>query len=166
MFYSQSYESPVGKILLVSKDNRLIGAWIEGQKYFMENVDEKLLEKEDEILSRTKDWLDRYFNGEKPSIDELDLAPMASEFRCDVWKILCKVPYGKTVTYGEIASRLALKRGVERMSAQAVGGAVGHNPISIIIPCHRVMGKNGKLTGYAAGLDKKKFLLNHENADF
>lgn len=166
MINTLHYNSPLGDILLASRNEKLIGLWFEGQKYYMNNVSEDIVEREDEILSKTKNWLNRYFNGEKPSIDELDLAPQGSEFRCDVWKILCRVPYGKTVTYGEIASRLALKRGVERMSAQAVGGAVGHNPISIIIPCHRVMGKNGKLTGYAAGLDRKRFLLNHENADF
>ena len=97
-------------------------------------------------------------------INELDLAPEDTSFRCEVWKMLCKIPYGETTTYKDIASEIAKNRGIEKMSAQAVGGAVGHNPISIIIPCHRVIGSNGKLTGYAGGLDKKIFLLNHEKA--
>ena len=102
-------------------------------------------------------WLDRYFNGEKPKISELSLAPRGSDFRQEVWKILCEIPYGQTLTYGQIASKIS-----KTMSAQAVGGAVGHNPISILIPCHRVLGANGKLTGYAGGLDKKIELLKLE----
>lgn len=94
----------------------------------------------------------------------MDLAPKGTSFRREVWKILCEIPYGETTTYKDIASKIAKKRGIERMSAQAIGGAVGHNPLSIIIPCHRVIASNGKLTGYAAGLDKKIFLLKHENA--
>ena len=104
-------------------------------------------------------------NGEKPDISELKLAPKGSEFRQTVWRILCEIPYGKTTTYGEIAKEIAHLNGLERMSAQAVGNAVGHNPISIIIPCHRVIGTNGSLTGYAGGIDKKIFLLNHEGVD-
>ena len=148
--------------MLASKNEKLIGAWFEGQRYYLSDF-EDITENEDKILSRTINWLDRYFNGDKPSVNELDLAPEGTDFRCEVWKMLCEIPYGKTTTYKEIADRIAEKRGVEKMAAQAVGGAVGHNPIAIIIPCHRVVGSKGNLTGYAAGLDKKKFLLRHEN---
>lgn len=158
------YTSPLGDIFLASRNEKLIGAWFEGQKYYLSDISGDIIENEDEILSKTKDWLDRYFNGEKVRINELDLAPEGTDFRCEVWKMLCEIPYGETTTYKDIAYRIAKNRGIEKMSAQAVGGAVGHNPISIIIPCHRVIGSNGKLTGYAAGLDKKMFLLNHEKA--
>lgn len=159
------YQSPIGDILLASKQNKLIGAWIKRQKYYLDNVDEEIIEKDNEILTKAKKWLDKYFNGEKPPISELDLAPEGTEFRLEVWKILLEIPYGKTITYKDIADKIALKRGISKMSAQAVGGAVGHNPIAIIIPCHRVVGSDGSLTGYAAGLDKKIFLLEHENAN-
>ena len=155
-----------GKILLASKDNKLIGLWIDGQKYFLGNLKEEMQEKEDEIIFvKTKKWLDRYFNGEKPKISELDLAPMGSDFAKNVWKILCEIPYGEVTTYGEIAKKIAKIMNKDKMSAQAIGGAVGHNPISIIIPCHRVVGSNGSLTGYAGGIDKKIKLLEHENVD-
>lgn len=159
------YQSPIGDILLASKQNKLIGAWIKRQKYYLDNIDEEIIEKDNEILTKAKKWLDKYFNGEKPPISELDLAPEGTEFRLEVWKILLEIPYGKTITYKDIADKIALKRGISKMSAQAVGGAVGHNPIAIIIPCHRVVGSDGSLTGYAAGLDKKIFLLEHENAN-
>ena len=155
-----------GKILLASKDNKLIGLWIDGQKYFLGNLKEEMQEKEDEIIFvKTKKWLDRYFNGEKPKISELDLAPMGNDFAKNVWKILCEIPYGEVTTYGEIAKKIAKIMNKDKMSAQAIGGAVGHNPISIIIPCHRVVGSNGSLTGYAGGIDKKIKLLEHENVD-
>lgn len=162
MINTKHYTSPIGDILLASKNEKLIGAWFEGQRYYLSDFKD-IAEKEDKILSKTINWLDRYFNGDKPSVNELDLAPEGTDFRCEVWKMLCEIPYGKTTTYKEIADRIAEKRGVEKMAAQAVGGAVGHNPIAIIIPCHRVVGSKGNLTGYAAGLDKKKFLLRHEN---
>ncbi len=166
MINTTHYKSPLGDILLASKDKKLIGAWFEGQKYYLANISQVLVEKEDKILIKTKKWLDSYFNGEKPSIDELNLKPQGSDFRLEVWKILCEIPYGETTSYKDIASKIAENRGIEKMSAQAVGGAVGHNPISIIIPCHRVIASDGALTGYAGGLDKKIFLLKHENAEF
>ena len=133
----------------------------------MSNFLEEMKENDnDNTLLKAKKWLDRYFNKEKPSIKELELNPMGSEFRQAVWKILCEIPYGKVTTYKEIAEEIAEQKGIDKMSAQAVGGAVGHNPISIIIPCHRVVGTNGDLTGYAGGIDKKKYLLEHEkNSD-
>ena len=167
MIYTTHYKSPIGDLLLASKDNKLIGLWIEGQKYYKSNFLEEMKENDnDKTLLKAKKWLDRYFNKEKPSIKELELNPMGSEFRQAVWKILCEIPYGKVTTYKEIAEEIAEQKGIDKMSAQAVGGAVGHNPISIIIPCHRVVGTNGDLTGYAGGIDKKKYLLEHEkNSD-
>lgn len=162
MINIKHYASPIGNILLASRNEKLIGVWFEGQKYYLANVSDEIIEKDDETLIHAKKWLDSYFNGEKPLIDELELAPVGTDFRKEVWEILCEIPYGKTVAYKDIADKIAKKRGIEKMSAQAVGGAVGHNPISIIIPCHRVVGSKGELTGYAAGIDKKKFLLKHE----
>lgn len=153
-----------GKITIVSDEKNIIGLWIEGQKYFANTLLEEPILKDDMIpLTQAKSWLDQYFSYKKPSITNLPLAPKGGEFRQRVWKILCKIPYGKTTTYGEIANQIAKDTGKKSMSAQAVGNAVGHNPISIIIPCHRVIGKNGDLTGYAGGLDKKIKLLQIEN---
>ena len=167
MIYTTHYKSPIGDLLLASKEGKLIGLWIEGQKYYKSNFSEEMKENEnDKTLVKAKKWLDRYFNKEKPSIKELELNLMGSEFRKTVWKILCDIPYGKVTTYKKIAEKIAKQKGITKMSAQAVGGAVGHNPISIIIPCHRVVGTNGDLTGYAGGLNKKKYLLEHEkNSD-
>lgn len=116
------------------------------------------------VLAAAKRWLDRYFAGEEPLPAELPLAPVGSPFRQAVWKLLCGIPYGETTTYGAIAKKLAPMLGRETMSAQAVGGAVAHNPISVIIPCHRVLGSDGSLTGYAGGIDKKIWLLKKEGA--
>lgn len=166
MIYTTYYDSPLGKILLASKDNKLIGLWIEGQRYYLGSLKDKIIEKDDdEILIKTKVWLNRYFNGEKPKITELELAPIGSKFSQNVWKILCEIPYGEITTYGAIAKMIAKQMNKKTMSAQAVGGAVGHNPISIIIPCHRVVGTNGSLTGYAGGIDKKIKLLKLEKVN-
>ena len=163
MIYTQKYHSPIGELLIAEKDNALIGLWIEGQKYFLSTLKENMIPNENSyVLKQTYKWLDRYFAGDKPSPSELPLAPTGSEFRQLVWEILCEIPYGETTTYGAIAKQVATLRGVKQMSAQAVGGAVGHNPISLIIPCHRVVGSDGTLTGYAGGIDKKIWLLNHE----
>lgn len=158
MSFATHVDSPVGRLLLTSDGTHLTGLWLEGQKYFAATADAERVVKDDlPIFGKTRDWLARYFAGEKPDIFALPLAPKGSDFRQAVWKILCGIPYGKTITYGGIARRIG-KSG----AAQAVGGAVGHNPISIIIPCHRVLGTNGSLTGYAAGLNTKIRLLQLE----
>lgn len=157
MYYSTDYSSPLGKMLIVSDGEAICGLWFYGQKYFKSTIDENMVEMPDlTIFKKVVKWLDDYFNGLNPEID-FKLNPQGSEFRKKVWKILTEIPYGKTMTYGEIASQLS-----PTMSAQAVGGAVGHNPISILIPCHRVLGANGKLTGYAGGIERKIKLLELE----
>ena len=166
MNYSTNYSSPLGLITMVSDGEKLIGLWLEGQKYFADNIADSIIENNDlDIFISTKQWLDRYFGGEKPNIFELPLAPRGGEFRKMVWDILCQIPYGETITYGEVAKKVAIKMNKKSMSSQAVGGAVGHNPISIIIPCHRVVGANGNLTGYAGGINKKIKLLEHEGVE-
>lgn len=163
MKYKTIYSSPLGEILLISDRINLTGVWIEGQKYGLKNSKEEIMQKDDlEIFIRTKMWLNQYFNKEKPKISELLLAPAGNEFRKSVWKILCQIPYGETITYGEIAKIIAKKLNKNTMSAQAIGNAVGSNPISIIIPCYRVVGKNGNLIGYAGEIDKKIELLKLE----
>lgn len=166
MQYTTTYQSPLGKILLAADKTGLTGLWFDGQKYFPGSFKEDREETADSgILNKTKEWLERYFKGERPAIQELPLTPAGSDFRKEVWKILCEIPYGEVITYGEISRKIARSRGLNRMSAQAVGGAVGHNPISIIIPCHRVVGTNGSLTGYAGGLQRKIKLLKLEGVD-
>ena len=166
MYYSTYCETPIGRVMLGSDGKNLIGLWNDGQKYFGGTVSEEMIEKQDlEIFDITKNWLDRYFKGEKPNINELPLAPIGGEFRQTIWSILCDIPYGEVITYGEIAKITAKRMGKEKMSSRAVGGAVGHNPISIIIPCHRVIGADGKITGYAGGIEKKIELLKHEDVD-
>lgn len=166
MVHTSHYDSPIGPLLLAERDGNLEGLWIEGQKYFPGSLGEEALECEDSpLLRQAGRWLDRYFAGERPAIGQLPLAPVGSEFCKQVWQLLCEIPYGETTTYGELSQKLAAQRGLARMSAQAVGGAVGRNPISIIIPCHRVVGASGSLTGYAGGLQKKIWLLAHEGID-
>ncbi|MGL6198801.1 MAG: methylated-DNA--[protein]-cysteine S-methyltransferase [Lachnospiraceae bacterium] len=168
MYYSTIYFSPVGDITLAcdGNGNTLVGLWLEGQKYHGDAVPEAMMPKDDiPLFDTTKKWLSRYFAGKKPEITELPLAPIGGKFRQEVWKILCEIPYGEVISYGDIAKKLAAKRGKETLSAQAVGGAVGHNPISIIVPCHRVVGSNGSLTGYAGGVQTKVKLLELEGVD-
>ena len=164
MLYIAHYASPVGNILLAAKNNALVGLWLH-KKHYSSAFTEETTEQEDyPILQQTKKWLDAYFAGEKPKLSSLKLAPTGSAFAKQVWKLLEKIPYGKTVTYGELAQKIAQKNGLAKMSAQAVGGAVGHNPISIIVPCHRVIGAGGNLTGYGGGMANKIKLLKHEGA--
>ncbi|SHK71621.1 methylated-DNA--[protein]-cysteine S-methyltransferase [Desulforamulus aeronauticus] len=166
MYYSTTYPSLVGTITLACDGKNLVGLWVAGQKYHGDTIPEAMLENNDmPIFDAAKKWLDRYFAGERPDISELPLAPIGSEFRQGVWDILCEIPYGKVITYGDISKRMAAKMNKESMSSQAVGGAVGHNPISIIIPCHRVVGSNGSLTGYAGGIHTKVKLLELEGVD-
>lgn len=168
MYYSTTYSSPMGTITLACDDsgNNLVGLWTEGQKYHGNTILEAMTENNHmPIFDTAKKWLDRYFAGEKPYISELPLAPIGGEFRQGVWSILREIPYGEVITYGSIAKKMAEKMGKESMSSQAVGGAVGHNPISIIIPCHRVVGSNGSLTGFAGGVQMKIKLLELEGVD-
>lgn len=163
MVYTCRYKSPLGEILLAADEIGLTGLWFEGEKYFADNLTEEHKAQETPVLSETKHWLDIYFTGKEPDFFP-PLHPMGSVFRQSVWDILLQIPYGQTTTYGEIAHRLARKQGLSKMSAQAVGGAVGHNEISIIVPCHRVVGASGSLTGYAGGINKKIELLKLEGA--
>lgn len=188
MIYTCKYKSPTGDILIASDEIGLTGLWFVGQKYFantlpdesvanMNNSDQHIAEHmtdnqlsdktvpcENEIIADTRRWLDIYFSGKNPDFTP-PLHPTGSAFRQEVWQILLEIPYGKTMTYGEIAQRLEATHSHTKMSAQAVGGAVGHNEISIIIPCHRVVGTSGSLTGYAGGIDKKIALLELEHTD-
>lgn len=164
MIYTLKYSSPLGGILLAADEVGLTGLWFDGAKYFADSLPAEHTEGETPILAEAVRWLDIYFSGKEPELMP-QLHPTGSRFRQEVWNILLQIPYGKTVTYGDISKQLAKKMGLEKMSAQAVGGAVGHNEISIIIPCHRVVGTNGSLTGYAGGIDKKIKLLELENTD-
>lgn len=164
MFFNNYYNSPIGNITMASDGESLCGLWFDGQKYFASTVKGETDDKTLPVFEQTKKWLDIYFLGNEP-----DFMPKfslnGSEFRKAVWDILLTIPYGSVMTYGEIAKIMAKQRGVAKMSAQAVGGAVGHNPVSIIVPCHRVVGTNGNLTGYAGGIDKKISLLKIEKTD-
>lgn len=154
MVYYAEYESPVGTLLLTGDGKSLTGLW----------MDRKRPEGASEghpVLDGTMRWLDAYFLGRKPEVS-LPLNPEGTEFQKQVWEILLAIPYGQVRTYGDIAREIAGRLGKEKMSAQAVGQAVGRNPVSILIPCHRVVGAKGQLTGYAGGLEKKVWLLRHE----
>lgn len=163
MQYISHYKSPVGGILLAADEIGLTGLWFEGQKYFALYLDKEHEERELPVFETAKRWLDIYFSGREPDF-KVPLHFTGTDFQNEVWEILYSIPYGQTMTYGEIAKQLAKKRGLSRMSAQAVGGAVGRNEISVIVPCHRVVGANGSLTGYAGGIDKKIALLKLEKA--
>ena len=158
MLYTGYYHSPLGRLLLAADEIGLTGLWFEGQRHFAQGLAPVHTDEETPILAQTRRWLDLYFSGSVPDFTP-PLHPSGSDFRQEVWALLLQIPYGKTTTYGALANQLAEKHGQRRMSAQAVGGAVGHNPISIIIPCHRVVGADGSLTGYAGGLDTKARLL-------
>lgn len=164
MIYTCTYASILGEILLAADETGLTGLWFKGQKYFANTLPDEKISQETPILVETRKWLDIYFSGKEPKFMP-PLHPVGSAFRQDVWKILLQIPYGQTMTYGEIAKKIAEMNHTTKMSAQAVGGAVGHNDISIIIPCHRVVGSNGNLTGYAGGIEKKVSLLKLEHVD-
>lgn len=156
MTFTRHYASPLGGILLAADEQGLTGLWFDGAKYFAANLPEAYEEKSTPILDEAARWLDIYFAGRQPDFTP-PLHLVGSDFRQRVWKRLLDIPYGQTATYGALLGK--------GMSAQAVGGAVGHNPISIIVPCHRVVGANGSLTGYAGGIDKKIRLLALEGID-
>lgn len=163
MHYTQKYPSPFGSITLACDGTAITGLWFDGQKYYADTLGDDYEERNLPGFGRVREWLDIYFSGKEPKFS-LPLSMNASPFRMKVWEILKDIPYGQTITYGEIAKRIEKESG-KRVSAQAVGGAVGHNPISIIVPCHRVMGAGGKLTGYAGGIDIKLQLLRLEGED-
>ena len=162
-YWSTEYVSPVGRLTLACDGERLTGLWIEGQKYFGGTAPGTMEPGDLPVLAQAREWLDRYFAGEKPGIQELPLAPAGTPFQQVVWQLLCEIPYGEVVTYGALAQKLSTQLG-HQTSGRAVGGAVGRNPISIIVPCHRVVGADGSLTGYAGGTDRKRWLLEHEGA--
>lgn len=164
MHYISYYSSPLGQMMLESDEEHLTGLWFNDQKHSVNTSKDNLTRDDVPVFKQTRRWLDLYFNGEQPDF----LPPLrmtGSSFRKTVWKILLEIPYGKTTTYGDIARKIACRQGLASMSAQAVGGAVGHNTISIIVPCHRVIGGNGSLTGYASGMDRKIKLLEIEKVD-
>lgn len=162
--YICQYMSRLGKITFASDGESLTGLWLAGQKYYESTLKGAAVEKELPVFDLTKRWLDLYLTGQEPDF-KVPMAPRGSVFRQRIWKILGEIPFGQVTTYGEIGRQLARAEGKATMSAQAVGGAVGHNPISILIPCHRVVGSDGNLTGYAGGLDIKIKLLELEGAD-
>ena len=164
MEYVHYCQSPLGKITMASDGEALTGLWFAGQKYFADTLGKEYEEKPLPVFEEADRWLDIYFSGKAPDFTP-PLTMKTTQFRKAVWEILLTIPYGQTMTYGEIADRVARQKGLARMSAQAVGGAVGHNSISLIIPCHRVVGTNGSLTGYAGGVRKKVRLLKLETAD-
>jgi len=162
--YISYYASPLGDLLLAADSIGLTGLWFAGQKYYARSLDAEREEKEIPLFEMAKGWLDIYFSGRKPDFT-VPLHFFGTAFQREVWEILCTIPYGQTATYGEIAKQIAIKRGFSHMSAQAAGGAVGRNGISILVPCHRVVGTDGSLTGYAGGIAKKAALLALEKAD-
>jgi methylated-DNA-[protein]-cysteine S-methyltransferase len=163
MVFTNRYKSPFGGMTLASDGEVLTGLWFDGQKYFGRTLSSENHEKQLPVFAETKEWLDCYFGGSEP--DFMPAVKMeGSAFMLAVWEVLKQIPYGQLITYGEIAAEIAHRR-TAKMSAQAVGGAVGHNPISIIVPCHRVVGTNGSLTGYAGGIERKIGLLKLEHAN-
>lgn len=161
MDYNWHYDSPLGGITLASDGEALTGLWFDGQIYFADTMSDDSKKEELPIFVQTCHWLDIYFSGKEPNFTPR-LKMNTTPFRKAVWEILLTIPFGKTMTYGDIAKLIAQNRGISQMSAQAIGGAVGHNSIALIIPCHRVVGSKGNLTGYAGGLDKKVKLLRLE----
>ena len=164
MNYYIEYQAPIGDLLIISDGENIIWLGVSGQKYAENVLQDSVLNSNLQIFADVRQWLDLYFSGVEPPF-AIPLAPTGTLFRRAVWDILCEIPYGEVLTYGDIAKKIAKQQGKERMSAQAVGGAVGHNPISILIPCHRVVGAGGNLTGFASGMEKKIKLLGLEHID-
>jgi len=161
MEYTQNINSPIGTLTVSSDGTSITGLWIEGQKYFARTLEDGALEENLPIFESVREWLDIYFSGKRPDFMP-PLMPKGSSFQTSIWDALCKIPYGQTTTYGGIATEFERTNNGKPTSARAVGSAVGRNPISILIPCHRVVGKNNDLTGYAGGLHRKKALLKLE----
>lgn len=161
MQYISQFHSPCGGILLAADQTGLIGLWFEGQKYFAAGLEAEHEERETPVIKQAKDWLDLYFTGREPDFS-IPLSFTGTDFQNQVWELLCAIPYGETRTYGELAEQFMAKYG-RKTSPRAVGSAIGHNRISIIVPCHRVIGASGSLTGYAGGIDRKKMLLDLES---
>ena len=161
MEYTNEYISPLGKILLASDGHALTGLWFEGQKYFAGKLERDHEEKDLPVFAQVAEWLALYFNGKNPAFTP-PLTLKGTPFQKEVWEAMLAIPFGQTTTYAKIAAQIAKHRGLASMSAQAVGSAVAHNPISLIIPCHRVVGSDGSLTGYAGGIEKKEWLLAME----
>ena len=164
MQYKMTYKSPVGDLTITTDGQNVTGLWFENQQNYESLLNDIVKEQHQPIFDKVTHWLDEYFSRNKPAIN-FPLKPTGTDFRMTVWKKLQAIPYGETVTYGDIAQQIAEDRGRSKMSAQAVGGAVGSNPISIIIPCHRVVGANGSLTGFGGGIDRKIKLLKNEEVD-
>lgn len=162
MDYIQEYNSPLGSITIASNEASVTGIWFENSRFFGETLSEKYINQATDAAEQAVHWLDIYFNNKIPDFTP-PLLLKGTDFRMTVWKMLLDIPYGETVSYGDIAKAIAKRRGIEKMSAQAVGNAVGHNPISIIVPCHRVVGSKGSLTGYGGGIKRKKELLRLES---
>lgn len=161
MHYTSMYNSPVGEILLAADDIGVVGVWFKDEKYYAYCLDKENKPRETPIIKELKRWLDIYFQGKKPDF-EPPIHMIGTPFQIEVWSILHEIPYGTTTTYNEIAKKIAENRGLARMSAQAVGTAVGKNSINLLIPCHRVVGTNNSLAGYAGGIDKKITFLKLE----
>lgn len=164
MQYTGTCQTPLGEVLLACDAQGLTGLWFKGGKYCALGLAREHEERETEVFAQARRWLGVYFSGREPDF----MPPIhltGTPFQLAVWGLLRQIPYGETATYGALAARMAAGRGLARMSAQAVGGAVGHNPVSILVPCHRVVGKNGSLTGYAGGLERKAGLLACEGVD-
>ena len=166
MLFTTNYISPIGNISILTNQDALLHLAIAGQSFPNDLVKKGInTNHELEIIRATITWLGAYFDGKKPSASSLAIAPQGSAFRQNVWELLLQIPYGEVRTYGNIAKEIAAKKGIAKMASQAIGGAVGHNPIPIIIPCHRVIGASGNLTGYSDGIDLKIKLLAHEGVD-
>lgn len=164
MLYLSKYRSPLGDMTLAADEKGLTGLWFDGQKYFPDAIAQQCVRQKLPVFDQTCEWLSCYFSGQRPDFTP-PLHLEGSAFRSAVWELLREIPYGRTLTYGQIATEIARRRQVGTLSAQAVGGAVAHNPVSIIVPCHRVVGSNGSLTGYAGGIERKIALLELERTD-
>lgn len=162
-YYLHHYKSPIGGITMASDGESLVGLWFDGQKFFAEGMPGYIPEKDLPVFELTDKWLDIYFSGREPDFTP-PLAMLTSPFRKEVWETLLTIPYGQTVSYGQLSDMVADRLGRASVYNQAVGGAVAHNAISLIIPCHRVMGTNSSLTGYSGGVDRKAWLLRLEQA--